>query len=99
MTINGLIKISILSIRSRLSGKIIGEFSIKQILKESPDNIWNETANYSGTSESFFNEYFKDCETAYAIEIDKLNIYKSSMSLTEYNENIKVAPQSFMYVN
>lgn len=40
-------------------GKVVGEFEIGSIIRDRPSNIWNETKNYSGISQKFFNEYFE----------------------------------------
>ena len=77
-------------------GEIIGEFTIDDIINDTPDNIWAKTKDKSGISYEFFQEYFDDKEKGYAVKIKKLNIYNKSVSrdsLPEFS-----APQSFKYV-
>ena len=38
-------------------GKVIGEFDIEHIISNSPQEIWNETCEFSGISKSFFDDY------------------------------------------
>lgn len=78
-------------------GKIIGEFSIKQIHKDEPKKIWKKTKKYSGVEESFFNDYYDGKEYAIAIEIDKPILYKKPINPKDEYDNF-VAPQSFKYL-
>ena len=79
-------------------GKVIGEFSIEDIIMESPSELWNKTEKYAGIKRQYFNEYFKNREYGFAIKIKDFVPYKHPLSLEEYNPNIKVAPQSFCYI-
>jgi predicted transcriptional regulator len=78
-------------------GRIIGEFTIKQIHKDSPESIWKKTKLYSGIDENFFNEYYDGRDLAVAIEVDKSFLYKESINPKEEYENF-TAPQSFKYL-
>lgn len=78
-------------------GKIIGEFNIKQILKDEPEHIWEITKEFSGINKSFFNEYFNGRNFAFAIEVDKPKLYKKPINPKEEFERF-TAPQSFMYL-
>lgn len=79
-------------------GKIVGEFSIANIYKDSPDQIWEKTKNFSGIESSFFDEYFQGRDQAYAIEVSLLKEY--STPICPYKEFDKfTAPQSFMYID
>jgi len=78
-------------------GRIIGEFSIKQIHQDSPASIWNKTEMFSGIDKGFFNEYYNGRDLAVAIEVDKPILYDSPINpKTEYKNF--TAPQSFMYL-
>ena len=79
--------------------KIVGEVEIEDILKDSPEKIWLKTREKSGIDKKFFNEYFKEKEIAYAIKIKNPKKYDRGVTLSEYDKNIKQAPQSFLYVN
>lgn len=78
-------------------GKIVGEFKIKCIHKNSPNAIWNKTKSYSGISEKFFFQYFKEKELAYAIEIE--DVIKYTTEQNPYTVFSKFTPpQSFIYI-
>ena len=70
--------------------KVVGEFKIEKIIKDSPDNIWNLGEDVLGIDKKSFYEYFKHSKYAYAI---KYNIPKD---LSDFG--IKKAPQSFCYI-
>ena len=77
--------------------KVIGEFEIDSILSDTPDRIWKQTKAYSGIIQEFYNDYFKDCNKAYAIKIASIKKYHKPKCLADYN--IRSAPQSFTYVD
>lgn len=78
-------------------GMIVGEFKFKSIHKNSPEIIWNETKNRSGVTKDFFDDYFKNKDTAYAIEIEE--VYKYKKPLNPHHIFTKfTAPQSFCYL-
>lgn len=79
-------------------GKVVGEFEIAEIIEESLDTLWNETQKFSGISEEFFYDYFKDRESGFAIKIKKFIEYEEHLELSEFDSSIKVAPQSFCYI-
>ncbi len=78
-------------------GQIIGEFNIKQILKDKPEQIWKQTKNFSGIDKSFFNEYYNGKDYAIAIEVEKPILYEKPINPKEEFENF-IAPQSFKYL-
>lgn len=77
-------------------GKVVGEFEIAEIIEENLDTLWNETRKFSGISEEFFYDYFKDRESGFAIKIKKFIEYEEHLELSEFDSSIKVAPQSFV---
>ena len=80
-------------------GKIVGEFEIESILMDEPENIWLKTRNYSGITESYFNNYFEGREKWYAIEIRDFKRYKTPLDLQDFDKRLKVPPQSFCYTS
>lgn len=76
--------------------KIVGEFTIKTVIKDSPEIIWGQTKNQAGITEDFFKRYFKGKNKAYAIEIKRCIQYQRPIELNEIG--VKRAPQSFMYL-
>ena len=77
-------------------GKIVGEFEIDHILVNHPNDIWNETKNYSGVKESFYDDYFNGRDKAFAIKIASTKKYKQEICPYTQLDNF-TAPQSFMY--
>lgn len=76
--------------------KIVGEAKVEKILEDSPDNIWEETKNYSGIDLKFYQQYFKDRSKAIAYKLTNIKKYNIPQELSSYG--IKSAPQSFIYV-
>lgn len=83
------------------TGKIVGEFTIESILRESPINIWKKTSKYSGIKKKCFFEYFKGKSFGYAIQIKNYTLYDQPINPHNYyRESDKkfVPPQSFKYL-
>lgn len=78
-------------------GKIVGEFSFKQILNDSPDNVWKLTKQYSGVNKKFYDGYFDQRDNAYAIEIANVVKYDDPIALNQLARKIQ-PPQSFRYL-
>lgn len=76
--------------------KVVGEFTIDSIVKGKPDKVWQETKNYAGITESYFKDYFKGKDIAYAIKIKDCCKYSKPLSLKEIG--VQYAPQSFSYL-
>lgn len=79
-------------------GKVVGEFEITNILEDKIDMLWQETKQASGITEQFFYEYFQDKESGFAIQIKEFKEYENHIELSQFDSNIKAAPQSFCYV-
>jgi len=75
---------------------IVGEFSIDEVLSGSPEYLWGMTSYYSGIDKTFFDDYFFNRETAYAIKITGVKKYSSPRALSSICPNSR-PPQSFMY--
>ena len=76
--------------------KVIGEFKIEKIIKDSPDNIWNLGDDVLGIDKKSFYNYFKHSEYAYAIKVKDVIKYNLPKDLSDFG--IKKAPQSFCYI-
>jgi predicted transcriptional regulator len=76
--------------------KVLGEFEIDDILMDSVELIWKQTNEYSGITKQFFDEYFENKLQAHAIKVGKVIKYNTPKFLSDYD--IKVAPQSFVYL-
>lgn len=78
-------------------GMIVGEFKILEILKDTPERIWEDTEKDSGITKSFYDSYFENRDKAYALKIGKLKIYKAPINPYKIFENF-IPPQSFRYL-
>ena len=76
--------------------KVIGEFTIVEILNDDIETIWNETALCSGITHDYYLSYFSNKQKAYAIKIGKITRYRQARDLSGFNLNF--APQSFAYI-
>jgi hypothetical protein len=76
--------------------KVIGEFKIEKIIKDSPEIIWNLGEEVLGIDKKSFYEYFKHSEYAYAIKVKDIIKYDRPKDLSDFG--IKKAPQSFCYI-
>ena len=78
--------------------KIVGEFDIGNIIKDSPIRLWAELQEVSGINEKEFFDYFRDINKGFAIGIEKLNIFDEPIEPNELISDFS-PPQSFCYVN
>ncbi len=78
-------------------GKVVGEFDIGSIIEASPEVLWNKTKKHSGISYEFFSDYFSKKAKGYAIQIENARLFPEPMSINDFDQSIKVAPQSFCY--
>ena len=76
--------------------KVIGEFKIDTILRDTPSAIWLQTRDYSGITQAFYEEYFRGRQNAYAIKVASTRIYEQKKDLSDFD--IMFPPQSFAYV-
>ena len=83
---------------SKPIARVVGEFTIEDILALEPNKLWERTRDYSGIGKDYFYEYFNGQKIGYAIKIGKTKRYKKQLELDD-NFNIKYPPQSFMYVH
>lgn len=76
--------------------KIIGEFEIDGILNQELKNLWDTTKDYSCVDKDFFDSYFQNKKSGYAIRIKSYKKYDTIFDIQE-KYGIK-APQSFSYI-
>lgn len=72
--------------------KIVGEFQLGDLLNGAPEELWNRTCEFAGIGKEWYDLYFKGHDTAYAIEIKNLKIYRTPKAIPFR------APQSFRYI-
>ena len=78
-------------------GMIVGEFSVKKILSDTPEKLWEKTSFVSGISKEFFDQYFKGRDKGYALQIENPVLYKKPINPFDVFTSF-VAPQSFKYL-
>lgn len=76
--------------------KVIGEFTIDEIMEEEPEALWEMTKRHSGITKDFFDEYFFNRDRAFAIKVKDTTRYKEPKDLIDFDLNF--APQSFVYL-
>ncbi len=76
---------------------IVAFIDVDIVLNDNPDTIWEKTQDYSGVSKTFFMDYYREKQSAYAIHVKR--VYKLSIpkSLTTLKDII-YAPQAYKYV-
>lgn len=75
---------------------VIGEFEIEEIIHSEIQDLWENTKEHSGITRDFFEAYFKDKETGYAIRIGNSQKYEKPLPIYE-SFGLK-PPQSFAYL-
>ena len=73
---------------------IVAYFTPGEIIKDTPQNLWERFSEVSGTTEDHLLSYLHDLNEAYAIEITDLKIYDTPF----IPDDIK-APQSYKYID
>ena len=77
-------------------GKVVGEFSVGQIIRDTPTYLWKKTYQYSGIKRTFFDSYFANRKFGFAIQIKNVNLYHKAKEISDFD--IAQAPQSFRYI-
>ncbi|MEE9214488.1 MAG: ASCH domain-containing protein [Thermodesulfobacteriota bacterium] len=77
--------------------KVVGEFIFESIIEEKPEILWNYTKKEAGITKNFFDDYFRDKNTAYAIKIKTTRKYRTPLDLKN-DFGLTYAPQSYVYV-
>jgi len=77
--------------------KVIGEAEVEKIIVDKPELVWEETKNFSGINKDYYVEYYHDRTTAVAYKLKNVIKYDEPKELKDFE--VKVAPQSFVYVD
>lgn len=77
--------------------KIIGYFTVKEIIEDSPQNLWDEFRDMGGIDKDSFFDYYRDYSTGFSIKISKVKKFKKEIDPCEYFDNFN-APQSYIYL-
>jgi predicted transcriptional regulator len=83
---------------SKPISKIVGYFTIKRIIDDTPSNVWNMTHEHGGITKKQFFDYFKGHTVAHAIEIGEVVKLDTPIDPKTIIKGF-TAPQNFMYVD
>jgi len=78
-------------------GKVVGEFSIREIHVDSPRGLWRKTKSHSGIGAPEFDQYFEGKCFGFAIEVGRTKLYGTPLDLQDVLPT-GCAPQSFAYI-
>lgn len=78
--------------------KIEGYFTIDEVIADKKNDIWEKKHKDGGISKEFFDAYFKNSDTAYAIKIGQVVKLDNQIDPKSVIKNFN-APQNFMYVD
>lgn len=78
--------------------RIIGEFKLGAVLEGTPEHVWSLTADRSGITKSFYDEYFSCHKVSYALEIKSFKHYRTPINPYKTIKDFH-APQSFCYTD
>jgi predicted transcriptional regulator len=76
---------------------MIGYFTIKEIVEDTPANLWEQFKDVGGIDEDSFFEYYKETNTGFSIVIDKVEKFEEEKDPINFQENF-TAPQSYIYL-
>lgn len=77
-------------------GQVVAEAEVIGILEDTPERIWECTADDAGIDKTFFDFYYAGRDTAVAYALGAVKRYKRAKSLADYG--VKAAPQSYVYI-
>lgn len=76
--------------------KVVAEFLVGGYLKDSPQNLWQQTSRMGGIDKDVFDKYFENKDVAYAYQITNLQILSTPKLLSDFG--LKHGPQDYCYV-
>lgn len=77
--------------------QVVALIEVESIIKDSPEELWEITKEYSGISKEYFMNYFSNCDIAYAIKFKSVYEFDHPRPLTFFKD-VARAPQSFVYL-
>lgn len=78
--------------------KVVGEFSLAEILSLRIEALWRATKHAGGIDRSFFYDYFSGRSTGHALKVKKAKRYRSPLCLRR-DVGMLRPPQSFAYLD
>lgn len=77
--------------------RVVGRFTIEDIYKDAPTQLWVRTMAVAGVTKEMFDTYFKDKATAFAIKVSDPIRFVRPQPLSRYLRS-NTPPQSFCYL-
>ena len=77
--------------------KIIGYFTIEEVIEDNPKALWKRFQNVGAISEENFFDYYNNADIGYSIVIKEAEEFKVAVDPTDFFENF-CAPQSYIYM-
>ncbi len=77
--------------------KVVGEFTIAEVLSLALDALWQTTRHGGGIDRDYFDRYFEGRAEGYALKVKRARRYRSPLCLRK-DLGILHPPQSFCYL-
>lgn len=77
--------------------KVIAEVEVREIISNSPNQLWKDTKDYSGISKAKYMKYFENKNIAFAYKLGEVIVYDSPKKLKDFG--INYYPQSYVYLD
>lgn len=77
--------------------KVVGEFTISEVLCDNVNSLWLRTRRHSGITEDLFFKYFENRNHGFAIRISSVRKYRVPLSLRKHFRMLP--PQSYAYLS
>lgn len=90
---------SIVIYGTRPISAVVAQARIGSIISAAPDILWKLTGEQGGISREDFMTYFRGVDTAHAIYLESVTVFRQPLRLFEYAPGVKAAPQSYVYVD
>lgn len=79
--------------------KIVGAFTIGDVIGDTPEELWQQFGNQSGISDKArFMKYYEGADDGYAYKINRSHKLETALDPRDYVEEF-VPPTSFHYLN
>ena len=78
--------------------KIVGKFTIDEIIQGVPQQLWKLYYKEAGISKKDFFSYYKGAHKGYAIKIKRFEMYNEPIDPYKLNSKF-IPPQSYAYTN
>jgi predicted transcriptional regulator len=77
--------------------KVVGEFTLDEVLSLEPDALWGATCGKGAIDREYFDQYFQGRQTGHALKVKRARRYRAPLCLRA-DFGIEHPPQSFCYL-